>query len=155
MFTLDTTPSSHAICLCFLMKLHSLPKRKYTLFLTEYFLLVETVSHLPPQKIEKTASFVKVLFHYMMGPVSYCSPCLIKTKKTKFMCRASVNIVTCQAQPALVKKANQMCGSFLFWWSRGVWPALPGLTIGPWWIPGRLSVTLVYVWHSKILWSLG
>ncbi len=24
------------------------------------------------------------------------------------------NIVTCQAHPVLVKKANQMCGSFLF-----------------------------------------
>ncbi len=46
---------------------------------------------------------------------------------------AQIHIVTCQAHPVLVKKANQMCGSFLLKNFMDPWPRVLSL-------PGRFVV---------------
>ncbi len=58
----------------------------------------------------------------------------IKLSFVYFFCVALyIYIVTCQAHPVLVKKANQMCGSFLFKILMDPWPcvfSLPGRFVG-------------------------
>ncbi len=73
----------------------------------------QIVSHLPGYKYQVSTA---VCLHIHKSQITSTSRGVLAQMCLVYICgclESMVSIVTCQAQPVLVKKANQMCGSFL------------------------------------------